>query len=62
MKEIRYTRQRSEREYMFFGALPCTYFVNDELNYQKLENYIDELIDFAAEIREHEPTWKRGEE
>lgn len=57
MREIKYTRQRSEREFAMLGPLPCTYFVVDELGYQKLEKYIDELVDFAAEIREHEPTW-----
>jgi len=36
-----------------------TVHVNSEESYQKLEAYIDQLVDFAAEIREHEPTWKR---
>ena len=27
--------------------------------YKTLEKYIDELVDFATEIREHEPTWKK---
>ena len=34
-----------------------TRIVSDENQYHKLEEYIDELVDFAAEIREHEPTW-----
>jgi len=33
--------------------------VDQKDQYQALEQYIDELVDFAAEIREHEPTWKR---
>ena len=34
-----------------------THNVKTEEAYKNLEQYIDELVDFAAEIREHEPTW-----
>jgi len=36
-----------------------TYKVVGKEDYHKLESYIDDLVDFAAEIREHEPTWKK---
>jgi len=30
--------------------------------YGILEAMIDQLVDLAAEIREHEPTWTKGDE
>jgi len=33
--------------------------VNTRKDYQELEEEINRLVDFAAEIREHEPTWRR---
>lgn len=34
-------------------------FIETELDYQKLERSVDNLIDFVCNVREHEPTWKK---
>ena len=60
MREIRYVRTNLTPEGTFFGHCPkIANIITDIEDYQKLEAYIDCLVDFAAEIREHEPTWKR---
>jgi len=38
---------------------PWTHKIRTKDEYHSLEQYIDELVDFATEIREHEPTWKK---
>jgi len=43
------------------GEPDYTKRVTSSLDYELLELYIDKLVDFASEIREHEPTWKRDE-
>ena len=59
MKKIRY--ERDTYQYVE-GTYPpgYTYYVSSEKFYRDLEQYIDELVDFATEIREHEPTWQRA--
>jgi len=48
-----------ETTYRLYNDLDqLEYDVKIEEEYQELEAYIDKLIDFAAEIREHEPTWR----
>jgi len=37
-------------------------FIETELDYQKLEVSVDNLVDFICSVREHEPTWKRNDD
>ena len=57
MKEFSYRRDDSYGNSAY--APTCSYLVSTEEGYLALEKYIDILADFAAEIREHEPTWKK---
>jgi len=58
MKKVIYLRDSYEQTNLSNILPEYTHIIENIADYRSLEDYIDELVDFAAEVHKAEPTWR----